>query len=118
MPDPDHPVYLANQDSERRTVRVWVERTSTGETVFEETRDVAAGTELEVYNLEQADPDGVERFTVCGRVVDSATSTGETPDGTNSDRVTECATVETSQCYGSIHVTVRGDTADVIYAVC
>ena len=109
VPDPDHPIYLDNQESEPRRVRVRVEQIATGKLVFDETREIAPGAEVEVYNLEQADPEGVEAYAVCGEAVDRP-AIGE--------RGPECVTIESSRCYGSVHVTVRGDAVDVIYAIC
>lgn len=126
-PDPDHPITVNNEGDEAKTLRVWVERDATGETVFDRTKTVEPGYEFTAYNLEDANPDGVEAFTVCGELVAStasATSTAET-DSPDTERTTtdverrDCATVETSECYGRVHVTVQEDgTPQIIYAIC
>jgi hypothetical protein len=123
-PDPDLPVYLNNDGSETRMVRVRVVRERTGETVFEETRENPGGTEYAMYNLKQADPEGVESFRVCGELVDSdadtesGTASGEETTSEESD-VRGCATVKTNECYGTAHVAVEeGGSLAVFYSIC
>lgn len=117
QPDPDHRVTVTNRADEARTVRTRVVRQETGETVFDETREVPAGTEVEVYNLKQADPEGIEGFRVCGRLVDSEDGTATTASEESERR--DCETLRTSECYADAHVTVQEDgSLAVIYAIC
>lgn len=117
QPDPDHRVTVTNRADEARTVRTRVVRQETSETVFDETREVAAGTEVEVYNLKQADPEGIEGFRVCGRLVDSEGGTTTTASEESERR--DCETLRTSECYADAHVTIQEDgSLAVIYAIC
>lgn len=106
-PDSDHSLTLRSEASESQVrVRVRVVREATGETVFETTAR-ASPAERTLYNLRQADPEGVESFRMCAELV-----------GTESQR-RDCATVSTSACYGDAHVTVGNDGAvRIVYAVC
>ena len=114
-PDPDHSVTLNNEGSETRTVRVRVVREETGETVFEETRESPPGTEVELYDLKRADPDGIEPFAVCGELVGADATTDS--DGESDAR--GCVTLRTNACYGNAHVTVRDDgSLQIIYSIC
>ncbi|WP_227352823.1 hypothetical protein [Haladaptatus salinisoli] len=113
-PDPDHAITLRNESDDARVVRLRVVREETGETAYDETHELSSGGGVRAYNLKQADPDGVEAFSVCGELVDSATTGAPT---TNSPR-RGCATIRTSKCYGSAHVTVRDDGVQVVYAIC
>lgn len=61
-----------------------------GDTVHEGTYLVALGAFREVYNLERADPDGIERFRV------AATMDDQTADDV----------LETSECYGPVLVNI------------
>lgn len=116
-PEPDHRITLNNDSDETRTVRVRVVRAATDETVFEDTREISAGSEIVAYNLKQADPDGVEAFRVCGQLVEADGATATT--ASEESEIRHCATVETSECYGSTHVTVQKDgSLQVIYAIC
>lgn len=124
QPDPDHDITLANEAAESKTVRLWVERDETGETVFETTETVDPGVEFTVWNLKKASPDGVETFTVCAELVGSSESTTETKSA-DAERTTtasedrDCAPLHTNECYGNSHVTVREDgTLQIIYSIC
>lgn len=106
-PEPDHEVTATNQSNETRTVRVWVGREKTGETVFETTKELSPGTETELYNLLEADPDGIETFSVCGRPTDRDANTKS------------CETIRTNACYGNAYVSVDGDgSIEVFYSIC
>jgi hypothetical protein len=101
-PDDDLAVGIENRSNETRTITLTVSRES-GETVYEETHEVEAGTDRDVYNLREADPDGVESFVVTAEI-----------DGTE-----ESATVQTSECYGDAFVAIAEDgDFYVTYAVC
>ncbi|MFC4447921.1 hypothetical protein [Halorussus aquaticus] len=138
-PDPDHAISLRNEASESRTLRVEIVRRATGETVFDTTEGVSPGGEVTVYDLRRANPDGVETFEVCaelvgkdgtGGVVGNATATvgdsdGESVADAGSEATTtdssrrDCATIDTSECYGDAHATVAEDgSLRIIYAIC
>jgi hypothetical protein len=87
-PKADHAISLHNDAEERRTVRVWVVREATGETVFETTRELAPGSEAELYNIKQANPDGIEAFRICGKLVGRAATATES-GGTGTTTSTE-----------------------------
>ncbi|WP_158057311.1 hypothetical protein [Halorussus halophilus] len=106
-PEPDHEITATNQSNETRTVHAWIVRDATGERVFEATKELPPGTEAELYNLEQADPDGIESFTICGK-----------PKGGDAQSE-DCVTMKTSACYGNAHVTAQDDgSVEIIYSIC
>jgi hypothetical protein len=114
-PEPDHSIYLGSEAEESRRVRVRIVREATGETVFETTVEASAG-EYTLYNLREADPEGVEAFRVCAELVESETAGTEIT--TPSPR-RDCMTIRTSECYGNAHVTVEDDdSVRIIYAIC
>lgn len=124
-PDPDHSISLRNDAAEAETVRVRVVREHTDEVVFETTEEVPPGTSFIVYDLREADPDGIEPFRICAELVaESAPATTAADDSSGSDDSADsehrdCSLVRTSECYGDGHVTVReGGSVAVIYAVC
>ncbi|MGM0592417.1 MAG: hypothetical protein ACQETI_12480 [Halobacteriota archaeon] len=134
-PNPDHGIYLANDATESVRIHVWVVRDETGATVFEETKTVSEGAEIEAYNLNEADPAGVESFTVRAELVHVASSTPESPTTAQATSTTtspttaepqtetksdpESVTIETNECFGNVHVTVQGDgSLSVFYAIC
>jgi len=114
-PEPDHSIYVGSETEESRTVRVRIVREATGKTVFETTTEASAG-EYTLYNLRQADPDGIEAFRVCAELVESEPAGTQT--ATPSPR-RDCATIRTSECYGNAHITVEDDdSVQIIYAIC
>lgn len=124
-PEPDHSIYLRSDAGESRTVQVRIVREATGETVFETTAEARVG-ERTLYNLRQADPEDVEAFRVCAEVIETkstATETATATPTTESERTDswrrDCATIRTSECYGSAHITVEADgSPQIIYAIC
>jgi len=115
LPEPDHSIYLGSEAEESRQVRVRIVREATGEAVFETTAEASAG-EYTLYNLRQADPDGIEAFRVCAELVESESAGTQT--ATPSPR-RDCATIRTSECYGNAHITVEDDdSVQIIYAIC
>lgn len=109
-PDPDHPISLRNEHSKSHRVRVWVVRKSTGERIFNAKRVISAGDHVSLYNLEQAHPNGVEKFRICGKLLDS--DRRETAHET-------CTTVKTNECYGSVSVQIERDgTVNTMYSIC
>ncbi|WP_458206818.1 hypothetical protein [Haladaptatus sp. NG-SE-30] len=124
-PNPDHSITLRNENDEIKIVRLRIVREATGKTVYDKTHELSAGGGVHAYNLKQADPDGVEAFSVCGELVGDALTATETHTSSSrgeSDKSDSprrgCATIRTSQCYGDAHVTVRDDEVQVVYAIC
>ena len=103
QPDPDKRVHLENAWNRSVEIRISVVREATNETVHEGTYTLEPGEEREVYNVADADPDGVESFRV------SATARN----------TTESVTIETNVCYGGAHVEVTEDgTLYPYYSIC
>lgn len=101
-PDPDLDVGIENGSDETQTITLTVARES-GETVYEETHDVAPGSDIDVYNLEEADPDGVEEFVITAE----------------RDGQQESASVKTNKCYGNAFVSIAEDGEFyVTYSIC
>jgi hypothetical protein len=101
-PNPDHDVGIENQSDEAWTVTLTVSRES-GEVVYEETHEIDPKSDRDVYNLQEADPDGVEAFTVTAEI----------------DGQQESATVETNECYGNAFVAIAEDGEFyVTYSIC
>lgn len=103
QPDASHSVVVTNDWNRSVTVRVTVVREATTETVHEETYDVAPDGERAVYNTADANPDGIERFTVEATALNA----------------TESVTIETSKCYGNVYVEITADgELYPYYAIC
>lgn len=103
QPDASHPITLTNEWNRSVTVQVTVVREATNETVHEGTYDLDAGEERAVYDTAEADPDGIERFTITATAVNA----------------TESVTIETSQCYGGAYVEITADgELYPYYAIC
>lgn len=120
IPDADHAITFRSEAGETR-VRVRVVREATGEVVFDATEITPIGGDL--YNLRQADPEGIETFRICAELVGSEGTAAE-PNATESDSGEDtprrdCATIRTSACYADVHVTVEEDgSVQIIYAIC
>jgi hypothetical protein len=115
-PDPDHEITVEHDLAEPRLLRVTVVREETGETVFETTDEFSRG-EHTLYNLTEADPEGVEEFRVCAELL-SADTSATTATGTTSPR-RDCVTLATNECYGSAHVAPQEDgSVRIVYAIC
>jgi hypothetical protein len=103
QPDPDKAVTLKNRWTERVEMQVRVVRDATNETVHDETYTLSPGAGRTVYDISEADPAGVESFTV----VVTARNT------------TERVSIETSACYGNAYAEIQDDgTMYVYYAIC
>jgi hypothetical protein len=101
QPDPDLAVRVVNDGGETRTVSLTVTRES-GEVVHEATHEAPPGSDREVYNLRAADPDGIESFEIAAERGDAS----------------ESVTVQTSECYGHVIVSVDEEGLGVTYSVC
>ncbi|MCT9096884.1 hypothetical protein [Haloarchaeobius sp. HME9146] len=101
-PDPDHPVEVDNNHNDTRTLSVTVTRES-GEIVHDETHEVEPGAYREIYNLQQAAPDGIESFTIEATMGDQQTS----------------VTIKSSSCYGgaTIYIT-EAEVLRSTYSIC
>ena len=101
QPDPDVAVRVENDGGETRSVSLTVTRES-GEVVHEATYEAPPGSDREVYNLRAADPDGIESFEIAAERGDAS----------------ESVTVQTSECYGHVIVSVDDEGLGVTYSVC
>ena len=103
QPEPSRPVTVRNGWNRSVEVHVSVVRETTNGTVHEATYDLPAGTERTVYDTAEAEPDGIERFTVT----------------VSARNATESVTIETSRCYGDVYAETGSDgELFVTYAVC
>jgi hypothetical protein len=103
QPDADKDVSVENAWNRSVEIDLRVVREATNETVYDETLTLEPGEERTVYNLEDADPDGIESF----RVTATARNT------------TESVTIQTNACYGNAYVEIQDDgTLYPYYAIC
>jgi hypothetical protein len=102
-PEPDHDVRLSNDFDEPVEMRTEVIRDATEETVYDEVHSLQPGEETTVYNTRDAEPDGIEQFTVV------VTARG----------ASEQVGLETNGCYGGVSawITDDGDLSST-YAIC
>lgn len=102
-PDPDKAVQVQNSWNRTVAVRIEVRRAATNATVFADTETVEPGADRTVYELGDADPKGVERFTVVA----------------TARNATERVAIETSACYGDAYAEILPDgTLYLYYAIC
>jgi hypothetical protein len=102
-PDADKAVQVRNAWNRSVEMRVRVVREATNTTVYDERHELAPGADRTVYDLSDADPDGVERFTVA----------------VTARNTTERVSIETNVCYGDAHAEILEDgTLYVYYAIC
>jgi hypothetical protein len=103
QPDPDKAVHVENRWNRSVEIRISVVREATNETVYEETETFEPGADRDVYNLEEASPDGIESFRITATALNA----------------TESVTIETNKCYGDAYGTVLEDgTVYLYYAIC
>lgn len=102
-PDSDKEVHLENLWNQSVTMHVQVIREATNRTVHDESYELEPDTERTVYNVSEANPDGIEEFTV----VVTARNT------------TERVTIETNRCYGDAYAEIQEDGSLYLYhAIC
>lgn len=102
-PDPDHAIEIETRTDDPVETTVTVRRVTTGETVHNQTHTVQPNETLTAYNTRQADPDGIEEFSVSVAADDS----------------TDSLTLETDQCWGDVLARVtESDGVDMVYAIC
>lgn len=93
-PNADKDINVRNSYRSLVTVDVEVQRDLTDNTVYEEQFLVGTDSNLEgVYNLQAADPDGIETFTI---------------ESTYKNR-TKTIQVKTNDCFGDITIEVTSD---------
>jgi hypothetical protein len=103
QPDPDKAVRLENRWNRSVELSVRVVRDATNRTVHDETYELPPGEERTVYSVSEANPEGVESFTV----VVTARNT------------TERVSIETNACYGDAYAEIQEDgTLYLYYAIC
>ncbi|MFC6953694.1 hypothetical protein [Halorubellus litoreus] len=99
-PDPDHRIWVENEAETANQIAVTVTKhvdDGSDEVVHESTEDLDPGGTAYVYNLNEANPDGVERFKV----------TGET------DEQTTWRFMATSECYTDCGI-VRRENGELV----
>ncbi|ERH01636.1 MAG: hypothetical protein J07HN6_01192 [Halonotius sp. J07HN6] len=102
-PEQDHAIEIENPTADPVDTTVTVRRVTTGETVHNQTYTVQPNETVTAYNTRQADPDGIEEFTVSVAAYD----------------LTDSLTVETNQCWGDVLARVtESDGVDMVYAIC
>jgi ABC-type glycerol-3-phosphate transport system substrate-binding protein len=103
QPDPDKAIHVENRWNQSVEIRTRVVREATNETVYDETETFEPGADRDVYNLADADPDGIESFRV--------TATAR--------NATESVTIETHECHGNayVEITENGELYPY-YAIC
>lgn len=102
-PDTNKTVLLENDWNRTVEMHVTVIREATNETVHEGRYDVEPGSRRAVYHTAEANPEGVERFTVV------MTARNET----------KTVTIETNLCYGPAYATILDDGTPYLYfAIC
>lgn len=93
-PDPDHAIWVENEADTAHRVTVTVAHHVDGgsdEVVYESTHELEPKGSKYVYNLNEANPDGVERFKVVGEA----------------DEQTAWRFVATSECYTDCGIVIR-----------
>jgi hypothetical protein len=126
IPDPSKLIVIRNESDEAWRVSVQVVREATSETVYDQTHTVTDGRRTAVYNLEDANPDGVESITVCAELLNADQTTNGTTTTNNATRTstprteeTKCMTTKTSKCHGDVNVVIdEAEKLNVTYMVC
>ncbi|MFD1597392.1 hypothetical protein [Halobellus rarus] len=103
QPDADKAIHVENRWNHSVEIRISVVREATNETVYEETETFEPGADRDVYNLEEASPEGIESFRITATARNS----------------TESVTIETNACYGNAYVEITEDgELYPYYAIC
>lgn len=101
QPNADHPVRVINHDDSAYSVSVKI--TQDGETIDTVTHESNPDANDVVYNLRQADPDGIEEYDVTATL------------GNQSETVK----VRTNDCFGDVNVVIQSDgSLFVTYSIC
>lgn len=91
QPEPDQPIRLLNDWNESVAVSVEVIRNATAEVVHNDSYEVPPNSDEIVYNLREADPEGIETFTITASY----------------DNMTARTEVETNECYAGALIGVN-----------
>lgn len=103
QPDPDKEVNLENRWNRSAEIRVSVTREATNETVHNGTYNLDPGEDRAVFTTSEADPDGIESFTVT----------------VTAQNMTDHVSIKTSKCYGDAYAEVRTDgSLHLYYEIC
>lgn len=103
QPNANQKVLLENSWNRSVDIQVQVVRESTNETVLNDTYTLDPSTERRVYTLSEADPKGVESFTIIATAQDT----------------TDQVTIATSKCHGNAIAAIDEDgSMDLFYAIC
>lgn len=103
QPDPHHSVQLENNWNQSVEVHVRVIREATNTTVHNETYTLEPGSERTVYNVAEAEPDGIETFDVAITALNTTENTG----------------IRTSKCFGNAFARIQNDgELFVSYSIC
>lgn len=101
-PDEDKSVSLENELNRTREIRLTIIRNKTDEVVHNETYMVNNSID-DVYNTEDANPEGIEKFSVIART-----------DSQSSE-----VSIETNECFGSAYVKIsRDNDLEAFYSIC
>lgn len=99
----DHSVDLENHGSESATFDISVVRNATGEIVHNRSYVLGPDESREVYNADEASPNGVETFEIHWTIRNESGQVN----------------IRTNQCYGGADVVIREDgTASSHYSIC
>lgn len=102
-PDPDKEVRIENEWNQTVEITIRIIREQNNETVHHETYELAPDGQETVYNLSEAEPDGIEAFTVV------VTAQNET----------QRVSIETNACYGNTYAVIMDDgSLNLFYAIC
>lgn len=103
QPDPNKEVNLENRWNKSAEMRVSVIRDETNETVHNDTYTLDPGEDRTVYNVSEADPNGIESFTVA----------------VTAQNTTERISIKTNKCYGDSYAEIQDDgSLYLYYAIC
>lgn len=89
--NPDHPIRVSNRDDAAHHLEIQVRQNGT--LVDTVTHNVSAGSDAVVYNLRDAEPDGIEPYSITATVGNQ----------------TESVSVRTDDCFGEVNVNIRSD---------
>jgi len=99
QPDATKEVRIENVWNRTASVQVRVTRDATNETVHRATYEVEPAEPITVYNLSDANPDGIEPFTVV----------------VTARNATERVTIETNRCYGDVYGEIQNEGGLYVY---
>jgi hypothetical protein len=102
-PDSNKEVRIESEWNQTVKITIRVVQIQNNETVHHETYELAPGKQKAVYNLSEAEPDGVEAFAVV----------------VTAQNDTQRVSIETNACYGHAYAVIKNNgSLDVVYAIC